>query len=663
VAYNGVHESSWRLHGGPTPSVRFWAKALFDLYFPVDRAAGLMALTVDEHSLDEEFGEGALTHLAWCVGEQVGPEHDLMNLHRLMRGWQGRGAKEAPEFLPYLALSVVAATQMGDDDTVSTRAFYEPLRMLLYSNGGPDRPKHPEVSQELWETLASWLNATRPLTDGLLTFPTGTGTRKYIGYAICQAVIRPSDRSEIRQILASSFWLSDSHVRAELRRRAVGEGNRRLISLVDDLDRPQLLDGVIQVIRTRASGKTSRESSGATNRDRRAEASRLAVMFSMDSGRPTPRLVLLRPGYSAPFTVWIAQQRIEFSQFEGSWFEAAPGLDVGSMMELGCTIRVADQEVHLRSRVYNEELGEWESTTSFTGKPVLVCVSDQAELSREMLATWFSSVTDPGLRSFGVWSPIAKVTGVHAGAGLDENNPLRAMFGEHRPVSIKLEGGLFLKRRHYLVGAAPTLVVGDSSQGVVELCDSDGVTTVLHHCSAETASVRIELAPLCLEPGPYVVTCSNTVIPFSVIRGNPPKPIKQLPADAGGQTKLGCYPVDASVEKMFVIGVSPDQICEVKHNGWIDRLFGTTFSWQIRELPDERSLPVPFKIAFVLVSNSQSGTTLAYPGRRLRPALDTGSRDPLWVDLVNRASLAAWNVDADQCWKTYERVAERIEGE
>lgn len=101
---------------------------------------------------------------------------------------------EQPQGIAFLALMVLAAYRMGDDELTDTstdpKAFFPHFNRLI---GLDAEGRNFEGDEALWKQWNSWLNK-----HGFLpTAEPGRGSQKYINYAISQCLLRESDKKRL----------------------------------------------------------------------------------------------------------------------------------------------------------------------------------------------------------------------------------------------------------------------------------------------------------------------------------------------------------------------------------------------------------------------------------------------------------------------------------
>ena len=109
--------------------------------------------------------------------------------------WKIRLPQEAPQ-VAFLALSVLAASQMSSTDSISHTNYYARLNELLFDLLIQRRPKGLETAyfKECWIKLQRWAENRHHVN---LYLTEGSSNRKYVWYPISQCLISEHDRQRI----------------------------------------------------------------------------------------------------------------------------------------------------------------------------------------------------------------------------------------------------------------------------------------------------------------------------------------------------------------------------------------------------------------------------------------------------------------------------------
>ena len=178
-----------------------WAKLLADFFFDKAHAGEEILFAVDDRSLAEASGldeNHAAKSLSHAVNTVVGPQWYLAPLTRRVARWRQEGAKGPHPGLPFLAITVLAASRMGENESFASHNFYEPLRRLLdpvdFEKGAPGT--FTNHIWPLWHDLERWANDDLHGTRGRLVVR-DPGHFRYVGLAIQHALVKSSDLRQL----------------------------------------------------------------------------------------------------------------------------------------------------------------------------------------------------------------------------------------------------------------------------------------------------------------------------------------------------------------------------------------------------------------------------------------------------------------------------------
>src|SRR2546423_1281313 len=116
-----------------------WAGLLAGFFFDEAHDGEEILFAIDELSLAEASGldeEAAPASLRTAVRHVVGPSWNVGAVWRLVERWRKQGAEGPHPALPFLALTVFAASQMGSFEGFRASKFYVPLRKALDPHDG-----------------------------------------------------------------------------------------------------------------------------------------------------------------------------------------------------------------------------------------------------------------------------------------------------------------------------------------------------------------------------------------------------------------------------------------------------------------------------------------------------------------------------------------------
>ena len=140
---------------------------------------------------------------------------DLAPLARRTRVWSSQKAETPPPCLAFLAVTALAAEDMGkSEDDIAAHAYYARLARVLGLSDDDQhvRREHPEYAEFLWRTLNSWLDNQ----DGERGIPTAYAlTHRYVGLPMSQALVREGDRHKLPVMFAQSGLSPGMHLAPE----------------------------------------------------------------------------------------------------------------------------------------------------------------------------------------------------------------------------------------------------------------------------------------------------------------------------------------------------------------------------------------------------------------------------------------------------------------
>jgi hypothetical protein len=193
-----------------------WNQAVCDVIYPVSEDAIPVYLDMEPDELRQiaehagsTSGEprDALADAVRAVTINDSGSFDLGPLVRNTRLWSKQKADAPPPCLAFLAVTALAAEDMGTADAdIAKHAYYARLARLLKVPENDQRVRHeyPHYAETLWRTLNSWLEDQ----DGERGIPTAYAlTHRYVGLPMSQALVREADRQKL-PVMFAQFGLS-----------------------------------------------------------------------------------------------------------------------------------------------------------------------------------------------------------------------------------------------------------------------------------------------------------------------------------------------------------------------------------------------------------------------------------------------------------------------
>jgi hypothetical protein len=170
---------------------RNWNRILIDELFPIGRFGTHVYLSIHGGLLDEfgtKHGLGDRSSFVRAVLELAPKGRFFAELSFLWEIWDDH-RRGPPPFVAGLALAVLAAGDMETDDNATQANYYVRLNTLL-ETPGRDRPDRFETTADLWRSLRTWLSKER---RGELVVHGLDGPRPYVDAASSQSLVRSCD--------------------------------------------------------------------------------------------------------------------------------------------------------------------------------------------------------------------------------------------------------------------------------------------------------------------------------------------------------------------------------------------------------------------------------------------------------------------------------------
>ncbi|MBA3672748.1 MAG: hypothetical protein H0W68_12105 [Gemmatimonadaceae bacterium] len=170
---------------------RNWNRVLLDELFPVGRFGTQVYLSIHGGLLDDlgtRQGLGDRSGFVRAVLELSPPGRFFAELSFLWEIWDDT-RRGPPPFVAGLALAVLAAGDMETDESATQANYYVRLNTLL-GTPGRDRPDRFESTVDLWRSLRTWLSKTR---RGELMVRGLEGARPYVEAVSSQSLVRSCD--------------------------------------------------------------------------------------------------------------------------------------------------------------------------------------------------------------------------------------------------------------------------------------------------------------------------------------------------------------------------------------------------------------------------------------------------------------------------------------
>lgn len=167
-----------------------------------------ITLSIDREELQRNFGadqDDPAVSLTRAVASKLSLRQPTGVFDRLL--WEEARVEPQPgppPYLPLLALTILAASEMGGNNEFAPHAYYARLDDLFVAADTRVDMKYVEDSfdavRQMWEKLASWVTS-QPNLGSLTARNHGRHTK--IGYSTSQALVRRSDRARLTSFFAA----------------------------------------------------------------------------------------------------------------------------------------------------------------------------------------------------------------------------------------------------------------------------------------------------------------------------------------------------------------------------------------------------------------------------------------------------------------------------
>lgn len=664
----------------------WWRYVIAERYLPAIGPARTATLSIDGESLAELAeldAREARASLSATVRREVGAGFSLFRYASLTRSWWRGDAEKPPPALPLLALTVLAATEMGTVPGIPSHNFYVPFRRLLDSadqlDGAPG--DFTEYIQELWKSLDHWTDDVLVGERGWSSFKAPRGHFTFIGYSLEQALILAPDRRLLRQFVhqledSESRGLPDEEIRNLLVAwaRRFGSAGDRLLRLATDRRLAVLCDSVINAEWTRVLAPA----------ERRDVTGRVEIVFG---DRPFELGLAPERPDNSPDEIEarvLGGPRVSLVAVPGTerWFSrhSLAGLAPLQAASRGLTIRTSNFDLLLEPAPafvlrYNDELGAFVSCPRLVYDEQLLFLvqADLAESVRSYLdsigstasmRTEYDQYLGPNWKLLGPFSLSTRPS-------IDPPPALMSLFpwGVRGPRG-RLVGGLAVGpfTRTYLTGGAPNL---DIPPGARSVAVEHGATRDLIHVEGHRAST-VALATTANLEGTHIVRINGQELRFEMVdhllEGVPPG-MGSVRTDALGNVAFSGYvpfgdandeivePLVIQVrpgETAYALGAAPSSVRPLTTPIWIEQLADGPLSWSSLEVE------ATFEVAWAVIVKAD-GSAIAYPVRPLPVREAIHGSAPLWHRLIRTAQLASELDGHDkQRWQSYVNASRRV---
>lgn len=519
-------------------SYEHWTQLLGSFFFDPCHKGDEILFAVDDLALSEISGlpdSEATVSLAHAVRCVIKTAWDVRQVKFRVHRWRfGREAGDHPA-LPFLALTVLAASRMNADGEIAASNFYVPLRKTLNpKDSGRGNPgSYVDCISELWSDLANWANEDLCGQRGRLILR-DAGPQYGRGAAIQHALVRSSDLSQLdaffRRIglqpgegATGTELLRALRVWTEQRQEAWA---KRLNRLCSDNE----LSGYAIALLERESARWD-----GRPRDRRTGRAVGQIRLGVRRLRNPELGFYIRADTRLPSELTISVPDSESTVIvqSGDWYEPHPlkQPDIGKVLTDGLSVTAGSYRFEFRPEdayplTYDDELGLWISVDSISyGDRYHVLV--RRHLASEV-HDWMSEVSAIPPRG-----DLMSVSELPTGWVLIQNLQLERRPSRNAPPCLagaiptgsgprlRLVGGLPLSAGYavFLRGGEPGLAlssfVPDSKVTITQQATGESETINV----GSNRDAEIPLWKFQLEPGAYRVQHGETFVAFQIVDG------------------------------------------------------------------------------------------------------------------------------------------------
>lgn len=660
-----------------------WAELLAAFFFDEAHDGEEILFAVDELSLAEASSldeTAAAESLAAAVRLVIGKRWNVLAVKRLVERWRKGGTGAAHPSLPFLAVTVLAASRMGSYEGFAGHKFYVPLRRALV-------PDDPEVDAPgtyldhvrwLWDDLARWANVDRGGRCGRLTIR-NPGWQYGRGLAMQHALVKSYDLRQLDAFFRRiGLQPGEEVAAAELRRAlAVWTAGRpepwahRLHRVSTEEELQEYAEALLGREARRWDGRPRDPRTGrAVGRIRlgftSARRPQVAVFVQWDERLPEELKLSLPSGQM------IAMER------EHGWFTPHPvrDIDAAGAMSSGIQLRGDGFRFDLRpdeayAFAYDDDLGSWVSVDcmSYGDRYHLIvwrdATSEALQFVREVCTT-DAKVDEPASRSLPFGWKIITYVRIDTRPKTAPPASLAALIPAGSSPRLRLLGGLPLTAAHgvYLRGGEPALALSTLSHDDRISIRRESTGQVERFRAPSTAAREVPLWKLNLEPDRYEIRHGESTVVLQIVdgiaEGAGPGAGSVHHRGRGDAVVVGTaasgisvprapitVPAPATGDSLILLGSRPGHHHIVELPSWASSLVGFNLSWKkIDAWPG-------FEPVWLLMRGA-SGRYEASLLRAAGPDADADARGTQWARVIGVSTLCNWESEAAQeLWKQY----------
>lgn len=664
-----------------------WAELLAGFFFDEAHDGEEILFAVDDLSLAEASGldeAAAPGSLAAAVRLIIGKSWNVLAVKRLVERWRRAGTNDAHPSIPFLALTVLAASRMGSYEGFAPHKFYVPLRRALV-------PDDPEVDAPgtyldhvrwLWDDLARWANIERGGRYGRLTVR-DPGWQYGRGLAMQHALVKSYDLGQLDAFFRRIGLQPGEEVSEAELRRALGVWTagrpepwaQRLHRISTDEELQEYAEALLGREARRWDGRPRDPRTGrAVGRLRlgftSARRPQVAAYAQWDERLPEELKLSLPSGQV------IALVR------EHGWFAPHPleDIDARDAMAEGLEARGHGYRFDLRPEdayafAYDDDLGCWVSvdTMSYGDRYNLIVRQDAAsEVIRfvQAASTTEAKIDEAASRHLPPgWKLISDVR-IDARPKTAPPARLAALIPAGSSPRLRLLGGLPLTAAHgvYLRGGEPALALSTLSDDDQISIRRASTGQVERFRATLGATREVPLWKLSLEPDRYEIQHGESKVALQIVDGIAEEAgpgagtvhhrgrgqavvVGTVGSGVNGARTPVTVPAPAPGDSLILLGRKPGDHHLVELPSWLSSLVGFDLSWKKIDAWPE------FEAVWLLM-RGVSGRYEASLLRAAEPDVSDDVHGSQWARLIGVSSLCDWESEAaEELWNQYRATA------
>lgn len=515
-----------------------WIGLLGEFFFDNAHDGEEILFAVDESSLAEISGKGeeeTSKSLSNAVEKVIGRGWRVSVVEELVRRWEINGRPTDHPALPFLALTVLAASRMGAFEGFAPHNFYVPLRRTLVEDDKEvDAPgSYLDYVRGLWASLENWANVVLDGRRGRLIVR-NPGVHYGRGLAVQHALVKSYDLGQLDAFFRRiGLEPGEEVVPAELLRAlkvwTAGRPEQWALRLHRICDDPDLAEYAQALLAREARRWDGRQ------RDPRTGRAVGRIRLGLDSLRRPSLGLFAQSDERLPAAINLRLESghaLELRRRD-DWYHPVPleELDVASIMRAGVELygsgyRFTFRPESVYALAYDDDLGCWVSADrmSFGDRYHLVV---RAELSEAVTRFCQSAgceelrVDEAASRSLPVgWRLIVNVQ-FDSRPTMSPPACLASLIPVGAGPRLRLVGGLPLGAAHgvYLRGGEPFLALSSLCNDERLSITKESTGEIEQFRITALASRELPLSILQLEPDRYKITHGESSVSVTIVDG------------------------------------------------------------------------------------------------------------------------------------------------